>query len=388
VSVEWSSNDGVQALAARNAVGMFLAPRPEGETPIASPGRPVRCMMQREPSPPDRARVIGALTRGALEPLLELADREGAPVGAERGRRVSGRSRAQRLSALLALAAALQVGPARADDAEGVSSSAARGAIAVDMAAGWLRRDWQGCDDPTRIRFAQGAIAFESHSSSALVWQVPTLNGPFEIDPALDWVRGCKPPPLSFFRRLAADQGTAMLADVSNFPYLVWRWRIEGEIDDRAIAGPDGRIRDGHDDFAAKLGVLVQGRGATDAHEIAYVWAHSLPVGTVIYQQKTVVPFVLKVRSPRLVLETGEGRGTWVEEVRDLRADFARLVPGEQAGRVLRVHLMTDSDDTRGQVAAAYADIRFVRSLASRTTPEETGSASPASGRRSPPRSP
>ena len=53
----------------------------------------------------------------------------------------------------------------------------------------------------------------------------------------------------------------------------------------------------------------------------------------------------------------------WVEEDHDLRADFARLVPGKQAGRVLRIHLMTDSDDTGGHVTAAYADIRFVRPI-------------------------
>jgi hypothetical protein len=312
---------------------------------------------------------------------------EAGPVRAKRGSRASGRRRAWWPGALLALAAALPVAPARATDARRAASSAARDAVELDMAAGWLRRDWQGCDDPTRITFAQGAISFESRSSSALVWQVPTLDGPVEIDPALDWVRACKPPPLSFFRRLAATRGTSTLADLSDFPYLVWRWRVEGEIDDRAIAGPDGRIRDGHDDFAAKLGLLVQARGGTEAHEIAYVWSHTLPVDTVIYQQKTIVPFVLKVRSPRVVVETGEGRGTWVEEVRDLRADFARLVPGEQAGRVLRVHVMTDSDDVGGHVAAAYADIRFVSSLGSRTADGAGSTASPASDRRSLPSS-
>jgi Protein of unknown function (DUF3047) len=295
---------------------------------------------------------------------------------------VAGARRADRdaivVGLALALAAALLVVPVRAADAP-PPPPAAREGFAIDMAAGWLRRDWEGCADPTRITFADGAIAFDSRSSSALVWQVPTRNGPFEIDPGLDWVRACKRPPLSFFRRLAERQGTSMLADVSDVPYLVWRWRVDGAIDDSAIAGPDGRIRHEHDDFAAKLGVLVQAQGADDAHEIAYVWAHSLPVGTVLHQEMTVVPLVLKVRSARLVVEAGEGRGTWVEEARDLRADFARLVPGKQAGRVLRIHLMTDSDDTGGRVAAAYADIRFLRS---RPSLADAGGASPVPGLR------
>jgi hypothetical protein len=172
-----------------------------------------------------------------------------------------------------------------------------------------------------------------------------------------------------------------MLADVSEFPRLVWRWRVEGAIDDSAMARPDGRIRRGHDDFAAKPGVTVQAQGGNDACEIAYVWAHSLPLGTVLYQETTVIPLIMKARCARVVVETGEGRGTWVEEVRNLRADFARLVPGKQAGRVLRIHLMTDTDDTGGGVAAAYADIRFVGALRSRPSLADAGGASPAPGR-------
>src|SRR4029453_16234584 len=163
----------------------------------------------------------------------------------------------------LALAAAFLVVPIGADNALS-ASPAVRREVAIDMASGWLRRDWKGCSDPTRISFGGGAIAFESRSSSALVWQVPTPNGPFIIDPTLDWVRECDRPPISFFRRLAADRGTEMLPDLSEVPHLVWRWRVEGAIDDWEIARPDGRIRSGHDDFAAKLGVLVQAGGGDD----------------------------------------------------------------------------------------------------------------------------
>jgi len=172
-----------------------------------------------------------------------------------------------------------------------------------------------------------------------------------------------------------------MLADVSNFPRLVWRWRVEGAIDDSAIARPDGRIRRERDDFAAKLGVLVQAQGGDDAHEIAYVWARSLPLGTVLYQETTVIPLIMKARCARVVVETGEGQGRWVEESRDLRADFARIVPGKQAGRVLRIHLMTDTDDTGGGVAAAYADIRFVGPLRALPSLADAGGLSPAPGR-------
>ena len=209
----------------------------------------------------------------------------------------------------LALASALLVVPIGAGDAPG-ASQAVRREVAIDMASGWLRRDWQGCSDPTRVTFREGAIAFESRSSSALVWQVPTPNGPFVIDPTLDWVRQCDRPPISFFKRLVADRGTAMLPDLSEVPHLVWRWRVEGAIDDSEIARPDGRIRSGHDDFAAKLGVLVQAQGGKDVHEIAYVWARSLPLGTALYQETTVIPLVFKARAGPPRGRDGRGPGS------------------------------------------------------------------------------
>jgi hypothetical protein len=261
---------------------------------------------------------------------------------------------------VLALAAALDFAPVRADGGPVPLDDGDE--VPIDMAAGWQRRDWQGCADPTRITFKGAAIAFDSRSSSALLWQVPTTNGPVAIDPTLEWVRSCDRAPIAFFRSLAARGGAAGLVDASQHPYLHWRWRVDGGVDDSRLAHPDGRIRRGYDDFAAKLGVLVQAQGSDEVHEIAYVWARSRKVGTVLQQETTVVPLVRKVRAARVVVETGRGFRRWVEEVHDVQADFARLVPGRQAGRVLRVYLMTDSDDTAGSVGAEYADIRFQRS--------------------------
>jgi len=43
-------------------------------------------------------------------------------------------------------------------------SPAAQQTVAIDMAGGWLRRDWNRCTDPARITFAEGAIAFEQRA--------------------------------------------------------------------------------------------------------------------------------------------------------------------------------------------------------------------------------
>jgi hypothetical protein len=277
---------------------------------------------------------------------------------------------------VLALPAAMAVASVGADS---LSSAGLPDEVAVDMATGWLRRDWSECKDPTRISFEGGAIAFDSRASSAMVWQVPTVEGPLAVDRAVDWVRACDRPPLSYFRCLGAERGTRGLVDLSEHPYLHWRWQVDGGVDDSRLAHRDGRIRRGYDDFAAKLGVLVQARDGDEVHEIAYVWARSKKVGTVLQQETTIVPLLRKVRATRVVVEAGRGYRRWVEEAQDLGADFARLVPGRQAGRVLRIYLMTDSDDTRGSVGAAYADIRFLRS--SHASPSRAdGRTAPAAG--------
>ena len=280
------------------------------------------------------------------------------------------------------LDAVLTLPTVRADSLPPASLPSTPDEVAIDMVGGWVRRDWEDCGDPTRITFADGAITFDSRRSSALLWQVPSLAGPVEIDRKLDWVRRCDRAPLSFVKgQLAAAGAAAPLIDVSEYPYLSWRWRVEGSIDDSATARPDGKIRREGNDFAAKLGVVVKARDRDEAHEVAYVWARSLWMGTFLHQDFTVIPLVWKERAARFVVESGEGRGTWVEETRDLRADFARLVPGGEAGSVLRVYVMTDSDDTGGQVVGAYAGIRFWRTRPGRQVTDSGNGSAPHDGK-------
>jgi hypothetical protein len=280
---------------------------------------------------------------------------------------------------VLGLLAAFDVPAALAEGPRAQSARADARSVAIDMTRGWVRHDGEHCSDPTRIAFAGGAISFDSRRSAAMVWQSPTLEGPLGIEPTLDWVRTCGRPPLSFLRAVAAGQGHVPLVDLSEYPYLSWRWKVDGAIDDAAIARADGRIRGEKNDFAAKLGVLVQTRGREDAQEVAYVWSRSLPVGTVLYQQWSI-PLVFKLQAQRVVVMSGVGQGDWVEHTRDVRADFERLFPGRRAGRVLRVYLQTDSDDTGGQVSAAYAGLHFERALPAVPVADLGGSPLPGRG--------
>ena len=87
---------------------------------------------------------------------------------------------------------------------------------------------------------------------------------------------------------------------------------------------------------------------------LMYIWENRAPKGTVIDNAHTS-------RVKMIVAESGRDRlGRWIEESRDLRADFRRAF-GEEPGRVRSVAVMTDSDNTGEKTHAYYGDIAFAR---------------------------
>lgn len=60
-----------------------------------------------------------------------------------------------------------------------------------------------------------------------------------------------------------------------------------------------------------------------------------------------------------IAVQSGEDQlGKWVEEQRDVIADYRRIF-GEEPGNVDAVAIMTDSDDSRSKITAWYGDIWF-----------------------------
>lgn len=231
--------------------------------------------------------------------------------------------------------------------------------VRVDMAKGWLRRDWRECQDATRIETADGVVTFRTNRSAALWWQVPTLEGPARIGATESWVPRCSRPPLSFSRSVLRELPLEKLIPLQRLPRLTWRWSVENPVDDSRLAGPGGRIRREGDDFAAKLGILIRERDTDDVREVAYVWTRSIAVGTVLYQQSTIVPPFWKERFHRIVAQSGPvAPGRFVDENHDLRADFRRLY-GTEPGYVVRLYLMSDADATGGAAVARFADVVF-----------------------------
>jgi hypothetical protein len=79
-----------------------------------------------------------------------------------------------------------------------------------------------------------------------------------------------------------------------------------------------------------------------------YVWSNKHPVDSVIINPRTD-------RVRKWVLESGpQHLNQWRRYQRDIRAAF-----GEPPGRLVALAIMTDSDNTQGNVRAWYGNIQL-----------------------------
>lgn len=151
----------------------------------------------------------------------------------------------------------------------------------------------------------------------------------------------------------AHSQGAAsglyreITVDLARTPVLHWSWKIA-----RPLSGNDETTRAG-DDYPARLYVVFSGGAAFwRTRAVNYVWSGSQPAGSAWHNAYTG-------NARMLALQSGEARaGQWVEERRDVLADYRRLF-GAEPGRVAAVAIMTDTDDTGGEAEAWYGDIWF-----------------------------
>ena len=243
-----------------------------------------------------------------------------------------------------------------------VTGASAQQTVALKMGSGWLRRDWDECEDPSRLIQTDRSITIQTEKSASLYWQVPTRHGPMPIDTDEDWIQDCDRPPRDFASELQEmDQESGVLLDIQDHRYLSWKWRVSNTVDDSETVDRKGKVQLRGDDFAAKFGISMLRKGSTDLREIAYVWTRSLPKESVLVQEKRILFWKFKYH--RIVAESGEeNAGSWVNEVRDLYADYKRIYPDEEPGRIVRVYVMTDSDNTQGAVTGSFSDLAFHRS--------------------------
>lgn len=147
-------------------------------------------------------------------------------------------------------------------------------------------------------------------------------------------------------------------------PILRWRWKISG-----TLPGGDEQKKSG-DDSAARIYVMFEYSperasftqklkyetarlffGEYPPHSaLNYIWANKLPAGLAI-------PNAYAENSMMIALKSGnEMSGKWMDEKADIYDDYVKHLGGEPP-MVSGVGIMTDSDNTGGDVEAWFSDI-------------------------------
>lgn len=89
---------------------------------------------------------------------------------------------------------------------------------------------------------------------------------------------------------------------------------------------------------------------------LMYVWCNKREPGSVVVNPRTD-----RIRS--IVVESGaRNLRQWLDYERNIRADYEKAF-GEAPGDLLRVGIMTDSDNTQSQTAASYGSMHFGKTI-------------------------
>ena len=136
--------------------------------------------------------------------------------------------------------------------------------------------------------------------------------------------------------------------DLKKYPYLNWSWSIENRLEIK-----NERIKPG-DDYAARIYVVVDGGILIwRTRAVNYVWANEAVKGEIwpnAFAGKNAMMMALRSRQDKT--------STWYSEKRNVYEDLKRLF-GTEFRFIDAVALMTDTDNSHGQVKSYYGDIYF-----------------------------
>lgn len=136
--------------------------------------------------------------------------------------------------------------------------------------------------------------------------------------------------------------------DIRKYPFLNWSWRIENR-----LVTENEKTKSG-DDYAVRIYVVIDGGifiWRTKA--VNYVWANHATKGEIwenAFAGKHSMMIALRNRQDKL--------STWYTEKRNVFEDLKRLF-GTELHFIDAVAIMTDTDNSHGQVKAYYGDIYF-----------------------------
>lgn len=159
----------------------------------------------------------------------------------------------------------------------------------------------------------------------------------------------------------------AVAINPKDYPIVRWRWKVENLLQASDVTRKEG------DDYPARLYITFAydpdkvsfgrklkynaGRalfGEIPIGALNYIWETKTPVGTIV--ENAYTDFAQMV-----VVESGPKKlGTWVEEERNIYADYKKAF-GEEPPMINGVAIMSDTDNTKERAVAYYGDISFGR---------------------------
>jgi hypothetical protein len=180
---------------------------------------------------------------------------------------------------------------------------------------------------------------FESEGLSG--WERKSFIGETEYSHAYDTgVSAVK----AHSKSAASGMFRKIQANPLQYRYLRWKWKISEPLHNDAEKSKAG------DDYSARVYVVFPGFFFWQTRAINYVWASRLP-----REEAFPNPYTRNVQM--VVVESGaEKKGTWVTEQRDVLADYRRFFGGEPR-KLGAIAIMSDTDNTGGEVTAWYGDI-------------------------------
>ncbi len=134
--------------------------------------------------------------------------------------------------------------------------------------------------------------------------------------------------------------------------FLSWKWRVRSFPKKQH---PEMLSNRAEDDFAARIYVIFLASNLFRSDVLEYIWDESLPVDASSDSPYSERIKLLVVRSG----PAGQGIDGWRQELRNPLADYEKLFGKKPKHPIGIIALMSDSDNTRSQAAADFAEISF-----------------------------
>ena len=146
--------------------------------------------------------------------------------------------------------------------------------------------------------------------------------------------------------------------DIKKFPVLSWKWRA------KVLPNAASEETRGKNDSGASVYVIFQKSHIPflswqyqPINVIKYVWSTGLPVGRVVYKEKTKLGKKI-YEGYFYVVESGmENAGKWISEERNVLDDYKKVFGENPRYDPYLIAILTDSNDTKSSALADYDDI-------------------------------